>query len=72
MGGNMILVGASANFITAGAAEHCGYRIGFVQFFKVGSCVAGISVSIASVYAIIVYGVAGWQSEEIAAGNYFA
>jgi Na+/H+ antiporter NhaD/arsenite permease-like protein len=72
LGGNLTLVGASANLITAGAAEHCGHKIGFVEFMKVGFFVVVISTSIACVYAVLLYGVAGWQSEPIAGGNYVA
>jgi hypothetical protein len=93
LGGNMTLVGASANLITAGAAEHCGYKLGFVEFMKVreraspkysllpthplffaaqvGSLVVVISATFATAYSLVVYSVAGWQSEEIAGGAYF-
>ena len=57
----MTLVGASANLVTAGTAEHVGHKIGFVQFMKVGSGVVGISVTLAMTWCLLVYDVGGWQ-----------
>ena len=54
----MTLVGASANLVTAGTAEHVGHKIGFVQFMKVGSAVVFISVSIAMAWCLLLYDVA--------------
>ncbi|GMH87910.1 hypothetical protein TrVE_jg6842 [Triparma verrucosa] len=63
LGGNMTLVGASANLVTAGTAEHVGHKIGFVQFMKVGSVVVGISVTLAMTWCLLVYDVGGWQGD---------
>jgi len=63
LGGNMTLVGASANLVTAGTAEHVGHKIGFVQFMKVGSVVVFISVSLAMAWCLLVYDVGGWQND---------
>jgi len=57
LGGNMTLVGASANLVTAGSAEHSGFPIKFGQFMRVGVPVTLISVSVATVYCILVYDV---------------
>ena len=61
LGGNMTLVGASANLVTAGAAEHAGFRLGFVEFMMVGGKVVAISVSIAMVYCVVLYDVIGFE-----------
>ena len=66
----MTLVGASANLITAGAAEHCGHKIGFLEFMKVGTCVVFITCTVATVYSLVVYSAAGWQNDEIAGGDF--
>ena len=63
LGGNMTLVGASANLVTAGAAEHVGHKIGFLQFMKLGSCVVAITVSIALAWCLVIYGAAGWDGK---------
>ncbi|GMH88688.1 hypothetical protein TL16_g11228, partial [Triparma laevis f. inornata] len=55
LGGNMTLVGASANLVTAGTAEHEGHPITFKGFMAVGTPITFISVSVATVYCIIVY-----------------
>tara|TARA_B110000971_G_C19837537_1_gene420992 strand:- start:6 stop:500 length:495 start_codon:yes stop_codon:yes gene_type:complete len=57
LGGNMTLVGASANLVTAGSAEHAGHKLNFREFMKVGVPVSFISVAVASVYCILVYDV---------------
>jgi len=63
LGGNMTLVGASANLVTAGTAEHGGHPISFKDFMKVGTPITFISVAVATVYCIIVYEVMGVGSE---------
>ncbi|GMI48673.1 hypothetical protein TrCOL_g12489 [Triparma columacea] len=63
LGGNMTLVGASANLVTAGAAEHVGRKIGFVHFMKVGSSTVAITVAIALAWCLTVYGAAGWDGK---------
>lgn len=55
LGGNMTLVGASANLVTAGTAEHEGHPITFKGFMAVGTPITFISVSVATVYCILVY-----------------
>ena len=50
LGGNGTLVGASANLVVAGMAEKSGYKIGFVEFMKMGFLVMFITVSMATVY----------------------
>jgi Na+/H+ antiporter NhaD/arsenite permease-like protein len=36
MGGNTTLIGASPNLVTAGIAERAGYRVGYLEFLKIG------------------------------------
>ena len=55
LGGNGTLVGASANLVVAGMAEKSGYKIGFLDFMKVGLVVMVITVSISHVYILIRY-----------------
>jgi len=50
LGGNGTLVGSSANLVVAGMSEKSGYKIGFVEFMKVGLVIMFITVAIAQVY----------------------
>jgi Na+/H+ antiporter NhaD/arsenite permease-like protein len=53
MGGNSSLIGASANLVTAGIAERAGYRITYVEFFKVGMPAMIITVAIGTLWLFI-------------------
>ena len=55
LGGNGTLVGASANLVVAGMAEKSGYKIGFVDFMKVGLLFMFVTVAIACVYWVLRY-----------------
>lgn len=55
LGGNGTLVGASANLVVAGMAEKSGYKIGFVDFMKIGLVIMTITVAIAHVYIMFRY-----------------
>jgi Na+/H+ antiporter NhaD/arsenite permease-like protein len=61
LGGNGTLIGASANVVCAGVAEQKGYKISFLDFFKIGFPVMLVTVSVANVYLVICHVVAGWQ-----------
>ena len=56
LGGNGTLVGASANVVVAGLAEKFGYRISFNYFTKYGLLVMAVTVAMATVYMLLVYG----------------
>jgi Na+/H+ antiporter NhaD/arsenite permease-like protein len=53
MGGNSSLIGASANLVTAGIAERAGYRITYVEFFKIGMPAMVITVAIGTLWLFI-------------------
>ena len=55
LGGNLTLVGASANLVTVGVAEHSGHGIRFLEFLKLGSGVVALTVTIATGYCLLVY-----------------
>jgi Na+/H+ antiporter NhaD/arsenite permease-like protein len=57
LGGNGTLIGASANVVTAGMSEEAGYPISFNQFFRAGFPVMLITVSIITLYMVLVFGV---------------
>ena len=59
LGGNMTLVGSSANLVTVGAAEQSGKHIGFGGFMTIGTPVTFITVTICTGYCILVYDVWG-------------
>ena len=59
LGGNVTLVGASANLVTAGSAEHAGHKISFKSFMLVGTPVTFLSVCVATAYCILLYDVGG-------------
>ena len=61
LGGNGTLIGASANVVCAGVAEHHGYRFSFLDFFKIGFPVMIVSVITASVYLILCHVVFSWN-----------
>ncbi len=47
LGGNLTIIGASANIVTADIAERNGYKIDFFRFMKYGTPVAVVTVVIA-------------------------
>ncbi len=63
LGGNLTLVGASANLVTAAAAEHGGAKITFTHFMKVGAGVVAITVTVAMGWCLMMYVGVGWQGD---------
>jgi len=59
LGGNLTLVGASANLVTAGIAAQQGVDITFVGFTKIGAPIVFLSLTIATLYCLCVYNWAG-------------
>ncbi len=53
MGGNSSLIGASANMVTAGIAERAGYRIGYVDFLKIGLPATLITVAVGTGWLLL-------------------
>ena len=47
LGGNLTIIGASANVVAAGLVEKEGYKISFVEFLKMGTPVAAVTVVVA-------------------------
>ncbi len=47
LGGNLTIIGASANVVAAGLVEKEGYKISFVEFLKMGTPVAVVTVIVA-------------------------
>ena len=54
LGGNMTLVGASANVVVAGIAAGAGHPISFLRFMKYGVPITIVTVAIACVYLWLV------------------
>lgn len=54
-GGNLTLIGASANVVVAGMSERAGQKISFLKFMFYGIPVTLISLSVATVYVLIRY-----------------
>ncbi len=52
-GGNLTLIGASANIVSADMAKRQGYEISFFEFFKASGAVTLISLMLCSVYLTI-------------------
>ena len=63
LGGNMTVMGSSANLVTSGISEHYGHKVGFVYWLKLGCPIVFITVGICTVYAVLLYGLLGWQNE---------
>ena len=55
LGGNLTIVGASANVIVANLALREGHPIGFGQFLRYGAVVVAASLLISSVYVWVRY-----------------
>ncbi|XP_014672275.1 PREDICTED: P protein-like isoform X2 [Priapulus caudatus] len=61
LGGNGTLIGASCNVVCAGLSEQHGYKLTFMEFFKVGFPMMIVSVTVAMLYLIICHVVIGWN-----------
>ena len=55
LGGNLTIVGASANVVVANRAAREGYRIRFSEFFRYGAAVVAISLAISTAYVWVRY-----------------
>ena len=53
LGGNITMIGASANIVSIGIAKKSGVNISFIEFMKLGAIVSFISLLIASIYLVI-------------------
>ena len=53
LGGNITIIGASANIVSVGIAKKYGVEISFIDFMKKGIIVTLISLVIASIYLVI-------------------
>ncbi|XP_018494348.2 P protein [Galendromus occidentalis] len=60
-GGNGTLIGASANVVCAGVAEHHGYRFTFMDFFRVGFPVMIVTTTIATGWLLFTHALLGWH-----------
>ena len=54
LGGNGTMIGASANVVTMGVAESLGYRISFIQYFKITFVPMIISILLCSLWLLFV------------------
>ncbi|WP_163328098.1 SLC13 family permease [Desulfurobacterium thermolithotrophum] len=59
LGGNLTIIGASANIVTADIAERNGYKIDFFKFMKYGTPVAIVTVVVALVLFYIEHAIFG-------------
>ena len=55
LGGNLTIVGASANVVVVGVARRGGQPITFAEFFKYGATVTFVSLSVSAVYLWVRY-----------------
>ena len=55
IGGNATIVGASANVIVIGMAEREGYKIGFIDYFKVATPLTIVALVICTAYMYLRY-----------------
>jgi Na+/H+ antiporter NhaD/arsenite permease-like protein len=55
LGGNLTIVGASANVVVVNTAAREGHRIGFLEFMRYGALVTLMSLAISTVYVWLVY-----------------
>ncbi|XP_043519104.1 P protein [Frieseomelitta varia] len=61
MGGNGTLIGATANVVCVGVAEQHGYKISFIQFFKVGFPIMLTSAVTITMYLMIAHVIFDWN-----------
>ena len=54
-GGNLTLIGASANVVVAGMSERAGQRISFIKFMLYGIPVTLVSLVVATIYVLVRY-----------------
>ncbi|MDQ3184543.1 MAG: ArsB/NhaD family transporter [Actinomycetota bacterium] len=54
-GGNLTLIGASANVVVAGMSERAGQKISFIKFMVYGTPVTLVSLVVATVYVLVRY-----------------
>jgi Na+/H+ antiporter NhaD/arsenite permease-like protein len=54
-GGNLTLIGASANVVVAGMSERAGEKISFLKFMAYGIPVTLVSLAIATAYVVVRY-----------------
>jgi Na+/H+ antiporter NhaD/arsenite permease-like protein len=54
-GGNLTLIGASANVVVAGMSERAGRKISFLQFMLYGIPVTLVSLAVATIYVLLRY-----------------
>ena len=59
LGGNLTLIGASANIVTADIAERSGHKISFFRFMAFGTPIAAITVTLAVVLFYVEHAVFG-------------
>jgi Na+/H+ antiporter NhaD/arsenite permease-like protein len=55
LGGNLTIVGASANVVVVGVARRGGQPITFGEFFKYGAAVTFVSLSVSAAYLWVRY-----------------
>jgi len=55
LGGNLTLVGASANVVVVSIAERSGHPISFMHFFRYGAITTFFSIVLASLYVWLRY-----------------
>ena len=55
LGGNLTIVGASANIVVVNQAARAGYKIGFFQFLRYGAVVTLASMVISTIYVWFAY-----------------
>jgi Na+/H+ antiporter NhaD/arsenite permease-like protein len=55
LGGNLTIVGASANVVVVGLARRAGHPITFGEFFKYGATVTAMSLAVSAIYLWVRY-----------------
>jgi len=55
LGGNLTIIGASANVVVASFAERSGHKISFATFFKYGAVTTFFSMIIATLFLMVFY-----------------
>ena len=53
LGGNITIIGASANIVSIGIAKKYGVKISFLEFMKFGAVISIISLIISSLYLML-------------------
>ena len=61
LGGNAMLIGASANVVAVGICASRGRHVSFVQFLRIGLPIAAVPLSVRALYVLALASILDWS-----------